>query len=169
MSEASPSLEFKIVAMTYEFAEEIATWQYPDPYKIYSLSSHVIPILMNPSTDYYAVVNRDEILVGYCCFGAEARVIGGDYSEAQDSVLDIGIGMRPQSTGQGLGKLFVRAILDYAQKRYRPGRFRVTIAEFNKRSLRTFQSLGFCETFRFLRSGDGLEFIQLERTSALES
>lgn len=169
MNKANPPLKFKIVTMTQDFAEEIATWNYPDPYTIYSLSSHVIPILMNPSNAYFAVVSREGILVGYCCFCAEARVMGGDYSKDQNSVVDVGVGMRPEITGQGLGKSFVSAILDYAQKRYRPGRVRVTIAEFNKRSLRTFQSLGFSETFRFIRSGDELEFVQLERLFTSDS
>jgi len=103
MNKANPPLKFKIVTMTQDFAEEIATWNYPDPYTIYSLSSHVIPVLMNPSNAYFAVVKSEGILVGYCCFGAEARVRGGDYGEKQDSVVDVGIGMRPEITGQGLG------------------------------------------------------------------
>jgi hypothetical protein len=46
---------------------------------------------------------------------------------------------------------------------YNPDRFRVTVAEFNKRSRRTFQALKFVETIRFSRPGDDLEFIQLEK------
>ena len=156
-------MEFDVVEITQDIAEEIATWHYPEPYTMYSLSSQEIPILLNPSNRYYAVVGIQNSLVGYWCFGAEARVIGGDYSELEPPVLDVGVGMHPDKTGCGLGKGFVSATLRFASETYNPDRFRVTVAKFNKRSRRTFQALKFVETFRFSRSGDDLEFIQLER------
>ena len=82
--------------------------------------------------------------------GPEAQVPGGDYSEP---ALDIGIGLRPDATGRGLGKLVLAEFLDFALDVYRPDRFRATIAAFNLRSQRTFLGLGFVETSRFFANG----------------
>jgi hypothetical protein len=85
-AEGEEQVEFEIVGITQELAEEISTWHYPEPYTMYSLSPQEIPILLDPSNRYFAVVGMERSLIGYCCFGAEARVMGGDYSELEPSV-----------------------------------------------------------------------------------
>ena len=160
-------MEFNVVTMSKKAAGEIASWKYPEPYIIYSLSPLDIPFLENPSKRYFAVWDTADSLMGYCCFGEEARVMGGEYDEKDESVLDIGVGMCPERTGNGLGKFFVTAILRFALANYKSLRFRVTVAEFNVRSMRTFQSLNFVETVRFNRPSDGLAFVQLERPAML--
>ncbi len=161
-------MDYQVVPITNQDAEDIATWKHPPPYEIYNLSADVIPILLDPLNRYFVVRDDKDHLVGYGCFGSEARVMGGNYSEDDESVLDVGIGMRPDRVGKGEGKRFVDAILLYATQRYKPTRFRVTIAEFNKRSLKTFMSLKFEETCRFTRPGDLLAFIQLERLARID-
>ena len=160
-------MTYEIHPITKRDADDIATWQYPTPYALYSLTAEVIPLLLDPLKRYFAVRDVADDLVGYCCFGQEARVMGGEYPESESSVLDIGVGMRPERVGEGNGRGFVGAILLYAAQRYKPARFRVTIAQFNKRSLRTFESLRFEESYRFKRPGDHLVFIQLERQAHL--
>jgi RimJ/RimL family protein N-acetyltransferase len=71
--------------------------------------------------------------------------------------------MHPDQVGKGLGEGFVTAILDYACRMYVPHTLRVTVADFNQRSLRTFRKLGFERIFRFKREPDGMPFTQLER------
>lgn len=156
-------MQYGIHPLTKQDAEDIVTWQYPPPYMIYSLTDEVIPVLVDPLNGYFSVKDEDDQLVGYCCFGQEARVMGGEYGGGEGVLIDVGVGLRPERVGQGEGRRFVEAILDYGLQRYKPQGFRVTIAEFNKRSLKTFLSLGFEETFRFMRKSDNLEFIQLER------
>ena len=53
MAKGKEPVEFNVVAMSHKAAEEIATWNYPDPYTIYSLSHHIIPFLKNPSKRYF--------------------------------------------------------------------------------------------------------------------
>jgi ribosomal-protein-alanine N-acetyltransferase len=158
---------YKIHPITNQEAEDIATWLYPSPYKMYNLSLDVIPKLLDPLNRYFAVRDPNDRLVGYCCFGSEARVMGGNYIDEGLSILDVGVGMQPDRIGKGEGIRFVNDILFYGMKRYNPIKFRVTIADFNKRSLRTFMSLGFEETNRFTRPSDQLMFIQLERPVCL--
>lgn len=158
-------MEFIVQDMTKEAARQIATWKYPTPYAMYDLSEADLPTFHNPAMQYFTIYDLTDTLIGYCCFGAEAQVPGGKYA-IDDMILDIGVGMNPDYVGKGYGKNFIHTILAFAHRKFCPERFRVTIAGFNERSLRAFQSLGFRPTHQFRRTGDGLEFTQLERKAA---
>jgi RimJ/RimL family protein N-acetyltransferase len=99
-------------------------------------------------------------LVGYCSFGQDGQVTGGDYC---DDALDVGIGVRPDLTGQGKGIEYAKTVLEFAESKLSPKAFRVTIAAFNKRALRVWQKLEFEHQQSFERKSDGMQFIVLVR------
>jgi ribosomal-protein-alanine N-acetyltransferase len=156
-----------IEPMRKEDAEEIVSWRYPVPYAMYNLSKNDIPVLLNSENRYFSVYDGPGKLMGYCCFGEEARVSGGEYAEKESEVLDVGVGMNPEKVGKGHGKFFIDAILAFALEEFGPSKFRVSIAEFNERSQRAFQNQGFEAIVSFIRSGDGMKFVQLEREAML--
>ena len=156
-------MKFITQPISQQDAHEIATWQYETPYSIYSLSKKDIPVLLNADNRYFRVQDESGQLMGYCCFGEEAKVPGGEYIDSEPHVIDVGLGMHPKIVGKGLGKAFVVAILRFATEQFKPKRFRVSIAEFNKRSQITFSRLGFMKTYNFNREGDGMRFVQFER------
>jgi ribosomal-protein-alanine N-acetyltransferase len=156
-----------IEPMRKQDAEEIVSWRYPVPYSMYNLSKNDIPVLLNSENWYFSIHDGPAQLMGYCCFGEEARVPGGEYTESESEVLDVGVGMNPEKVGKGLGKFFIGAILAFALEEFGPSKFRVSIAEFNKRSQRVFQNQGFEEIASFIRIGDGMKFVQLEREAML--
>jgi len=160
---ASAFTKLTIRPLNAEDASEIASWQYEPPYSIYDLSQEEIPGLLDPGNRYFTVQDESGRLIGYCTYGVEAQVPGGEYLLAEPVVLDVGIGMHPGMVGRGLGKAFVAAILQFAVEAFQPDRFRVSIARFNQRSRRTFLNLGFRQTHSFSRQGDEMEFVQLER------
>jgi ribosomal-protein-alanine N-acetyltransferase len=155
---------YSIIPMTPELAQEIITWAYDPPYNLYDLSSEYLPGLLNPDYCYRVVTSEGGDLVGYCCFGRDAQVPGGDYNVGEPDVLDIGVGMSPDLTGQGLGNGFISAIEDYAIKTFSPKILRVSVAAFNERSLNVFRSCGFLETTQFNRELIKIKFIQLEKS-----
>ncbi len=155
--------DYQIIPITREKAEEIIRWNYQTPYDIYDLSPEDLEGLMNPEYRYHHVLDLEGELVGYCCYGMDAQVPGGDFSCGEPEVLDVGVGMHPGLTGQGLGANFVGAVLDYGAVCYQPKVFRVTIADFNQRSLRTFQGLGFEIKGGFVRELVDIHFSQLEK------
>jgi len=161
------TMKFTIQPISQNDANAITSWQYESPYSIYNLSQKDIPVLLNPNNRYFSIQDESDQLVGYCCFGEEAKVPGGEYTDNEPHVVDVGIGMQPGMIGRGLGKAFIAAILKFATEEFYPRRFRVSIAKFNKRSQRTFLKLGFIETNSFNRDGDGMKFIQLEREASL--
>lgn len=114
--------------------EAILAWRYPGRYSTYDVD--------DPSGldgDTWAVSDGGE-LIGYCCFGAPARVPG---AEEEDGVLDVGYGLAPELMGRGLGPRFVGAILEFAVERHRPERLRLYVLDWNQRSRKVAVAHGF--------------------------
>jgi len=137
--------------MTKEYAADLGTWRYDEPYACYDLTGADPDFFLDPANGYLALVDGGR-LIGYRCFGADGQVPGGAYD---GSALDTGGGLRPSLTGQGLGRRAIATGLDYGRQCYRPAAFRVTVASFNARALRVVESLGFVRCGRFDATTDG--------------
>lgn len=142
----------------------LLSWRYPAPYEIYNLderaSAGVVDSMLRPEHHYLAVLNEAEEIVAFRCFGKDAQVMGGDYTR---DALDMGGGLRPDLTGRGLGRLVIGAAMDFAIEKFRPVRFRTTVASFNGRARRVCESLGYHAESEFVRPGDQVRFIVLSR------
>ncbi len=150
-----------------EHARTFLTWRYEEPYTLYNPDPHSfeedLEEYLDPSNGYFSILDEHGELLGSCCLGPGGQVRGGEYDDP--SALDVGIGLRPDLTGKGIGTGVLEAIMAFAQKRYAPTGFRATVAAFNERSLRMCEKAGFRRDRTFVRrdpSGD-LEFVQLSR------
>ena len=140
---------YRFVALEEAHARAILEWHYEPPYDVYDLggdADEVVADLLRPEYAYHALLSPEGALVAFCCFGPDAQVPGGDYGE---EALDIGLGVRPDLTGQEQGGSYVRAVLDFARRTWAPRRCRVTIAEFNTRAQQVWQKAGFERVERF--------------------
>lgn len=139
-------------------AREIACWRYPPPYDIYNLaeSEEAVAYALDPQNNFFAMEDEKGALVGFCSFGQDGQVPGGDY---RLEALDIGLGIRPGLTGQGQGIDFVSCVLDFARKAFAPSRFRVTIAAFNRRAQRVWKRAGFRPVECFRHEENGQKFM----------
>ena len=145
-------------------AEAIVGWRYDPPYDVYGIGEpdpDAVRSLLLPENAYYAILQHDD-LIGFCCYGHEAQVPGGDYREA---ALDVGIGLRPDLTGQGLGGQILAAVLDVGRQLFGAQRFRATIAAWNRRSIRIFEKLGFKQTATFHAEGNPASDTWVQMTS----
>lgn len=144
--------------MNDRHAREISSWRYDPPYDFYDPASDPDDLaeLLDPEkrTAYHAALREGE-LVGFLCFGREARVPGGDYDDAQ--VLDVGLGLRSDLTGRGLGLGFVLASLKFARERFSPAGFRLSVATFNERAIKVYERAGFEPAGTFTRHATGGE------------
>jgi [ribosomal protein S18]-alanine N-acetyltransferase len=145
----------RFTEMSQSEAREIAAWKYEPPYDFYDAAKdpedfdeHLDP---EKRRDYFSAISGGE-LVGYFCFGSKARVLGGDYS---GDALDIGLGMRPDLTGRGLGLDFLEAGLAFAKRRFSHAAFRLSVAEFNERAITVYERAGFAKTGAFTRRANG--------------
>ncbi len=145
-------------------ARDILSWRYDAPYNLYNSgpdnAEEGMRVFLDPQNAYYTITDERGDLVAYCCFGPDAWVPGGDYTV---NALDIGMGVRPDLTGQGHGLRYVKAVLDYGRRTFAPTAFRVTVAEFNKRALRVLKKAGFRAVQAFQKEQDGRVFVVLMR------
>ncbi|WP_051314904.1 GNAT family N-acetyltransferase [Alteribacter aurantiacus] len=138
---------FTFVKLRRSHAEEIVFWTYQKPYDLYNLDRTTECIKDLVTEPYYACLNGKGELIGFCCVGEEARVPGG-YNEdiyKDKRYLDVGIGLKPELTGLGLGKPFFSQVLTFLGDTYSTPRFRLVVATFNKRAIRLYRSLGFTD------------------------
>jgi ribosomal-protein-alanine N-acetyltransferase len=120
----------------------VARWRYPGPYAYYNFDAlSLVTILFAQSLfgaisdpTYFTVVDEHERIVGVFSYIWHAR-----------GVLEVGLAMRPDLTGQGrgLGLSFLLAGLEYARKRFRPQRYYLTVAAFNTRARTVYERAGF--------------------------
>ena len=116
---------------------------------------------LEPRFLYHSVYIEDGDLAGYFCFGEDARVPAGRRLGVyeRESALDVGLGMRPDLAGRGLGAGFVLAGLSG------PPTFRLTVAAFSLRAVRMYERVGFeaVEAFGVRTPEGGREWLLMRR------
>ena len=142
----------RIDALTEQHAKEIADWRYEFPYEWYDTAADPrrIELFANPARrdGLRAVVDDDGELIGFFNFVRESDEVR------------VGLGIRPDLTGQGLGARFIEAGLRYATDEWSPKRFRLWVAWWNERALRAYRRAGFEEV---ANPEEKRRFVEMER------
>jgi ribosomal-protein-alanine N-acetyltransferase len=152
---------FRFRLMSQADAEAIARWHYPDPFSFYDWTSDPDDLaeLLDPTArgdDYVSVENEAGSLIGYF-----------HYKRPHGARLEIGLGLHPEWTGQGLGKSFLEAGLKYARRRFAPKEFTLSVASFNRRAITVYERAGFARVrvFTHWTNGGEWEFIEMRRSA----
>lgn len=130
-----------IVPITKTHAEAIATWVYDDIYAFYNHDKDFVEECMDGN--HFAFTDADGALLGYLCFGQEARIPTREADAYSDDFLDIGLHMKPDLTGRKLGGVFLQQCLDFARENFGVSHFCATIASFNSRAIALCTRAGF--------------------------
>ena len=136
---------YHLVALQESHARQILTWRYAPPYDFYNPLSErpaedYVRKFVNPEYQFHAVLDESDSFIGFCSFGIDGQVPGGNYEK---EALDIGVGMEPELTGNGLGHQFFDTILQHGLETFNPAWTRLTVANFNKRALKLYQKFDF--------------------------
>lgn len=148
-----------VAPLTLDHARDLCTWQYSSPFECYDMTDADPEWLLQPEAGFHALLAGDR-LIGFRSFGADGQVPGWHYD---DQALDTGGGLRPTLVGQGLGRQAIAAGLAFGRAQFAPQAFRVTVASFNTRALRTVEALGFERIGRFDADRTGRSFEVLIR------
>ena len=137
--------EYVFTPMNDEEARAVVSWRYEAPYDFYDMATDPqgLEELLGPPErreGYYAV-HSDGELVGFFCFGPGGQLPSFDY--ADDGSLDVGLGLRPELTGKGLGLEFLLAGLEFGRRHFAPAGFRLAVATFNERAIQVYERAGF--------------------------
>jgi ribosomal-protein-alanine N-acetyltransferase len=100
--------------LTPEEAHAVVAWGYDAPFDFYNLSGDEAVSMLRTRDDhgfgYYPVQIGDEV-VGFLCFGPEARVRG---QAEEPGTCDIGAGVRPDRVSQGLASGLLPSAVAFA-------------------------------------------------------
>jgi [ribosomal protein S18]-alanine N-acetyltransferase len=151
-------MQFVFAPMTQDYPQAIVGWHYEAPYSFYDMDADAddlrefLDAASWPET-YFAALDERGDLVGFFSFKKEAYV------------LEIGLGLRPDLTGQGIGLAFVQAGLAFARERFAHRSFRLRVATFNQRAIRVYERAGFRPTRTFVQDTNGAscEFLEMVR------
>ncbi|MBE5780464.1 MAG: GNAT family N-acetyltransferase [Clostridiales bacterium] len=134
----------RISQMDEAHAREIALWRYPGIYEQYSFqfTKETIGHLLNGS--YFFVEDDEDGLIGLFCFGPSARIpVLDEAATYTPDALDIGLGLRPDLCGKGIGTSFLQIAMEVGQKLLSPPRYRLSVAAFNLRAISVYRRCGF--------------------------
>lgn len=150
-------MEYNFNIISQQQAENIASnWHYEGKYSFYDFAADEEDLaeLLNPQerVDKYYIVKKGDEEIGFFYFG-----------NADDSV-DIGLGMKPELTGRGMGLDFLKAGLSYAISKYNPEEITLSVATFNERAINVYKKAGFksVETFMQETNGSDFEFLKMK-------
>jgi ribosomal-protein-alanine N-acetyltransferase len=102
----------------------------------------------------------------YSVRDAEGDLVGMfSFYPRQGNSIEVGLGMRPDKTGQGAGLAFVQAGLDFARNEFKPTSFQLDVAVFNQRARLVYERAGFTQTGSLTRriKGRQEEYIKMSR------
>ena len=150
---------YRFEPMSERHARAVAGWRYDPPYDLYDWAADPADLaeLLDPAQRegrYFAALDDRGDLVGFFAF---FRREGG--------AVEVGLGLRPDLTGRGLGLSFLLSSLEFARGRYAPARFRLAVAAFNQRAIRVYERAGFRrgESYPHRTNGGVHEFLRMER------
>jgi [ribosomal protein S18]-alanine N-acetyltransferase len=158
---SSPT-HYSIRPLRMREALALARWRYTGIYSSYNFGlaaslwiaiAQLLFKLLGTSL-YYAAHNAEGDLVGMFSFYPRPG-----------NIVEVGLGMRPDKTGQGAGLTFVRAGLDFARDQFKPASFQLDVAVFNQRARLIYERAGFTQTSTLTRriKGRQEEYLQMRR------
>jgi [ribosomal protein S18]-alanine N-acetyltransferase len=144
--------------MTQDDAAAVAGWSYPPPYDFYDADADAgdLAELLDPGRRagrYLSAVDGEGELVGFAQLSPDGDAVR------------IGLGLRPDLTGRGLGEAYVQTVLAAARDRHAPARFTLQVAAFNGRAIAVYERAGFAEVERgpHRTNGGVHEFVTMAR------
>ncbi|MEA2580904.1 MAG: [ribosomal protein S18]-alanine N-acetyltransferase [Actinomycetota bacterium] len=156
-------MNFAFRPMGSDDVQAMRTWRYPEPYQTYDSDSDPgdVELMLTEIASgerWFAVVDpaTDE-LAGFFEF-----VITG-------AEIEIGLGLRPDLTGHGLGASLVEAGLAFAGERWAPRTFALDVFPWNQRAIKVYERAGFVRGDVYTRHFDGgveRRFLRMTRPAA---
>lgn len=151
-------MSFEIYSMTQEQAETIAfTWHYDSEYSFYDLEADKEDLEEFLDADKRGnsmfAVSKDEELIAFLSI-----------HRIDVNTVDIGLGMRPDLTGKGMGLEFLKAGMEFIKSEANPKKITLSVAKFNQRAINVYRKVGFEDVEIFMQDTNGstFEFLKME-------
>jgi ribosomal-protein-alanine N-acetyltransferase len=117
-------------------ADAVLTWRYEPPYDEYDPAHDPRDVEETlaavGSATWFAVDDTED--------GSLAGFLDCRIGERE---IEVGLGLRPDLTGHGLGPSFVEAIVELVRARWGPALIAVDVLPWNERAIRAYERAGF--------------------------
>lgn len=152
--------DIKKNSMNEEYARQITEWNYEGEYSDYNLPSYEecknkkYGITREDRKDNYIVYTINDEVVFY-----------SNMKEMDNNKLYIGVGLKPEYCGKGLGNFFLNDSIIEMKKRYPERILFLEVRSWNKRAIKSYEKIGFKITNTVIskdRLGNDTEFIEME-------
>lgn len=132
-------INFKNISkLTQENAEIIANeWHYEGEYSFYDM--------LNDKEDYQEIISSELRGDNYFQIVDNTVVAFFCVSQYEISKFEVGLGLAPNLTGQGLGEKLMESIENFMLKNFQCIEIKLSVAEFNKRALKVYTKFGYSE------------------------
>lgn len=135
--------------MTRADAEAIGGWHYPAPYNFYDADADPEDLreLLDadhwPPHSHFSWREPSGALAGFATFDVSGNRVM------------VGLGLRPDLTGHGLGQSFVQHVLALARREFPRAVLGLAVAAFNIRAQRVYERTGFRIIREFFQETNG--------------
>jgi len=131
---------YRIHSMSKNEQEVVESWDYPAPYQIYNLTHNDF----DSEYEFYSVYDEQQLVGMLKIYYNEGTCV-------------LGLGLRPDLTGKGLGQLFVEAAVQFI-KAQKNQSIQLSVISSNKRAIKVYERCGFVEKdHKLMLAGDVLE------------
>jgi ribosomal-protein-alanine N-acetyltransferase len=153
-------MRVSIRPLTVADVEAMRAWRYDPPYERYDLDADPsdVDLMLAAAASGEGWYAADDVetgeLVGFFEF-----VIG-------DDGIEVGLGLRPDLTGRGLGPGYLEQGLAVARERWSPATFSLDVYEWNERAIRAYERAGFARGEVYRRrfpDGNEKDFLRMTR------
>jgi ribosomal-protein-alanine N-acetyltransferase len=154
-------VRFAVRPLTQADAEALAAWRYPGEYAFYDFTADPddLSLLLDPQ-------RRGDTF--HAADGEDGRLGGFFQVEPGPDGVELGLGLRPDLCGHGLGEGFTHLGIGLVRQMHGDMRITLAVAAFNRRAITVYERCGFVITGRHVRhtSGDDWEFVDMELSPA---
>jgi len=136
--------KMQIVPKRQKHEEVISRWKYEGEYAFYNpepVQAECPEQLVDENSFVWLDGGGD--VLGHVSYGPDGQIPTVEEYVYTEDALDVGLGLRPDLCGRGLGVEFVELCLRFGREHYGAGRFRLTVAAFNRRAVKVYQRVGF--------------------------
>lgn len=158
-------MTYQFAVLTQQQAETIAyTWHYEGDYAFYDMEAD-----KDDLAEFLDAEQRGQSVFAITFDGELVGFVSVEQSDAE--TVDIGLGMRPDLTGNGCGRAFITLILGFVKTTYLPRRVTLAVAAFNVRAIRVYEACNFKQIGSFQQSTNGsvYDFVRMERQESPQS
>lgn len=153
-------MKFTLKPMNEEEARMISEWHYEDSYSFYDFNNDLedarefLDFTNRPVNKYFSVINEAGELAGFYEF------------KQKDNGIEIGLGMRPNLTGRGLGLSFLESGIEFIKEKFSPNLITLQVLSSNRRAQIVYERAGSKATRLVMVKNDlGMhEFVEMALT-----